>query len=252
MTIVIVFLVLMFIVLTLLVKKRRSTRKRRRITAERLGVETKFLDCAWNSVTINTSTDGSGGEMQPSSGCTNALSVPAQGDTEATRDGKTYTVNSVWLSGVVNTTGLSDQADVFEEEGIFIALVLDSQTNAGTVVSENVYDNPSTDPSSMLPQPLRNLEYSTRYKILDRIYIPAGNMYAMTDHATNSSTASISAQNAKAFNLNWKGNMKVTCTKAGTTANVSSVIDNAIHLVGYSGGGLVKTFSGKSRLRFVG
>ena len=76
-----------------------------------LGIELKFLDCAWNSVTINTSTDGSSGELQPSSGCTSAISVPAQGDGESQRDGRKYTIKSMWLNGIVEMTPLANQSD---------------------------------------------------------------------------------------------------------------------------------------------
>ncbi len=212
-----------------------------------LGIELKFLDCAWNSVAINTSTDGSGGEIQPSSGCTNALSIPAQGDGESNRDGRKYTIKGVWVSGLIDTSPLGDQGDAGEGIGTWFALVLDTQANGATVVSENVFLNPSTSAISMMPQPLRNLQNSKRFKILARQYVPPGGTYASQDGAN---TASLNAQNSEFVNLSWKGD--ILCDSTGTTADVASASDNAIHLVGYSGGGFTKNFFGKSRVRFVG
>lgn len=239
-------------------KGYRGPAKRVRITAMRrysrnarvggfLGLELKFLDCAWNSVAINASTDGSSGEMQPSSGCTNAISVPSQGDGESQRDGRKYVIKSFWVSGVIDTTPEADQADAKEGSGCWFALVLDTQANGATIVSENVFINPATGASAMLPQPLRNLQQSTRFRILASKFIRPGNMYAMTDGA---STGSLNAQNQQTFSLSWKGSINVDTS--GTTADVASVTDNAVHLIAYTGSVPAKVFSGKSRMRFMG
>ncbi len=224
-------------------RRRRNLR-----TAGYLGIELKFLDCAWNSVAIGASTDGSGGELQPSSGCTNALSVPAQGDGESQRDGRKYSIKSVYLNGTITTTVLANQADTLEGLGYYFALVLDTQANAATVVSENVYLNPATGAASMLPKPLRNLQNSKRFKILDSAYVPVGGMYVQTDGA---STGSISNQDAPVLSLSWRGEVAVNCV--GTTADVASASDNAIHVVAYAGATtLTPVFNGKCRTRFVG
>lgn len=216
-----------------------------------LGLELKFLDCAWNTVTINTSTDGSSGEVQPSSGCTGCISVPAQGDTESSRDGRKYTIKSVYLTGVINSTALTDQADAADDFGVFAALVLDTQANGATLVSENVYINPGTSSFCILPQPLRNLQNSKRYRILASKYIRPGGLFGFNDNAgTAAFTGTVSAMVAPTVTLSWKGN--IVCDSTGTTANVSSASDNAIHLLMFSGGGHTKQFIGKSRVRFLG
>lgn len=238
-------------------KKMRQMTRRRKLTGARaianirtggfLGIELKFLDCAFDGVQINTSTDGSSGEVQPSSGCTNALSVPAQGDGESQRDGRKYTIKSIWVSGVLNSAGLTDQTDAIDDFGCYLALVLDTQANGATMVSENVFINPSTSGFSMVPQPLRNLQNSKRYKILASQYVEPLGSYAMTDGAN---TGSLNAQANPVVSLSWKGNL--VCDSIGTTASVASASDNAIHLVAFSGGGFSRTFYGKSRVRFVG
>lgn len=210
--------------------------------------ELKFLDCAWNSVSLNSSADGSSGELQPSSGCTNAISVPAQGDGESQRDGRKYTVKSAWVSGVINPAFNSDEADAAQQSGYFLALVLDTQANGATIVSENVFINPSTTTTSMLPQPLRNLQNSKRYRILASQYINPVGTYGITDGAN---TASLSPMTHIPFSLSWKGN--IVCDSTGTTADVASASDNAIHLVGYAGDQtFVPVIDAKSRVRFIG
>lgn len=211
------------------------------------GIEHKFLDCAWNGTSITISTDGAGGEMEPNSGCTGALSVPSQGVGEQQRDGRAYTIKSVWCSGALAITKQSDSADVVDDHGCFFALVLDTQANAATIVSENVFINPSDNGIAMLPTPMRNLQYSKRYRILASQYVKPQGAYSMTDGA---STASLISQQGPTFNLSWRGNIR--CDTKNTTADVASATDNAIHLIAFNGGGFVKSIYAKSRVRFVG
>lgn len=230
------------------VAMRRGAASNRR-TGGFAGIELKFLDTAWNSVTINTSTDGSGGEIQPSTGCTNAISVPAQGDGESNRDGRKYTLKSAWFSGIVLTSPSANQADATDIPGYYFAMVLDTQANGATVVSEDVFINPGTTGHQMLPKPLRNLQNSRRFRILDSKYVPVGGMYAITD-GTN--TGSLAAMTEPTVNLSWKGNIQ--CTSTGTNADVASASDNAIHIISYAGDAtpLVPTIRAKARVRFVG
>ncbi len=231
--------------------KLKMTRRRWGTRHMRSGggaTELKFLDCAWNGVTIATSTDGAGAEMQPSTGCTGAISVPLVGTSEINRDGRKYTIYSAWVNGIVATTAEIDEDDVAEMTGYWFALVLDMQTNEGTIVSENVYINPGTSSLTILPQPLRNLEKSSRYRILASQYVVPGGAYASTD-GTN--TASVSPQNAMTVNLSWKGRIVVECS--GTAADVASVTTNAIHILAYAGSNFnTPVFVGKSRIRFKG
>jgi len=213
-----------------------------------LGIEKKFLDCAWNGVAMNSTTDGAGGELQPSVGCTGCISVPAQGDGESNRDGRQWTITDVFVSGVIATTADPDEADPDPDVGHYVALVLDTQANGVTLDSEDVFVNPSTGGFAVLPQPLRNLQFSKRFRVLAQQYIAPRGMYAMTDGA---STASIVPQQNPAFKLGWKGAIK--CLASGTTADVASATDNAIHLVGYTAKTqFTPVVWAKSRVRFVG
>lgn len=226
-----------------------ARRRRRNLrTAGYLGIELKFLDCAWNGVAIAESTDGAGAELQPSSGCTDAISIPAQGDGEQQRDGRKFTMRSAFFNGVIDSVPVSNQADVLDGFGYYFAMVLDTQTNATTIASEDVYINPGTSARSIIPKPLRNLQNSKRFRILDSMYVEVGGMYAMTDGA---STGSLGPQAAPTITLSWSGDIPVNCV--ATTASVAASSDNSIHIVAYaSSTALTPTFQGKSRVRFVG
>lgn len=212
-----------------------------------IGIERKFLDCGFNSVAVSTSTTGADGEMQPSSGCTGCISAPVQGNGEQERDGRRYNLKSCHVSGILDTTTSQDSADALEQFGTFVALVLDTQANAQTIVSENVYINPSTGTGGMMPYPLRNLANTRRFRILDSQYIKPGGMYAFPDGA---STGSLSNQNGGIVKLSWTGNIPVD--SVGTTADIASVSNNALHVIAYTAGFNTPTFIGKSRVRFVG
>jgi len=233
---------------------RPSGRRKNYRTGGFLGMEKKFLDCAWNGVAINSSTDGTGAELQPSSGCTSAISVPAQGDGESNRDGRKYIIKKVWVSGLIDTTAASDQADASEMAGWYFALVLDKQCNGATINSEDVYINPSSSASAMAPQPLRNLQQSNRFDILDSCYVQPQGMYAFNDAAA---TGSLSAQNRPTLSLNWsaKKGPGIICECDGTTADVASVTNKAIHVIAFNANNtatFTSSFFGKSRVRFIG
>lgn len=214
-----------------------------------MGIELKFQDVAWNSVAISQSTDGAGGELQPSTpGSIACICAPVQGNGEQERDGRKYTIKSIYFSGAVTTTPIEAATDVSDVAGYFFAMVLDTQCNGATIVSEQVYLNPGTSTAAILPYPLRNLENSKRFRILDSVYIPPGSAYSSTD-GTN--TTSISNQVVPTVKLSWKGNIEVN--NVGTTAAVASIADNAVHIVAFAGAtGLTPLFQGKCRTRFYG
>lgn len=206
------------------------------------------MDSAWNGVALSTSADGAGGELQPSSGPTDCISVPAIGDTESSRDGRKYIIKRVFVSGLVDTNAMADQPDGREFGGVYLALVLDTQANGATIASEDVYLNPGSTGLNMMPQPLRNLSNSKRFRILDSCYIQPGGAYAMTDGA---STASLSPQYNPIFKLGFSGN--IICNSTGTTSNITSASDNAIHLIGYTGSSNgTPVIYAKGRVRFIG
>ncbi len=213
-----------------------------------LGIEKKFLDCAWNGVALTASTDGAGGELQPASGCTNAISIPAQGDGESQRDGRKYTLKSAYINGEIALTGLNDQPNGIQLPSIFLALVLDTQANGATVTSENVYINPGTSGETMLPKPFRNLQNTKRFRVLDSTTVECKDIYSTVDGAN---TASIQQGQRPKFELSWNGSL--VCDSTGTTADVASASDNALHLIGYTDTTLsTPVVYGKSRIRFFG
>lgn len=230
----------------------RARRLNRR-TGGFIGIETKFLDCAWNDVAINpgAASTGADGECQPSSGCTNCISMPAQGVGEQQRDGKAFTIKSIFVSGTIGTLPKPDQVDVHDIGGYYVALVLDTQTNGAVINSEDVFINPSTVAGApLLPYPLRNLSNSHRFRVLASKFIKNEGMYAGTDGV---STMSLATQNAPSFQLSWAGNIPVRATTTGTTANVTACADNSIHLIAYASTSfMTPVLAGKSRMRFVG
>lgn len=226
----------------------RARRWRRRdVRAQKyLGIEQKFLDCYASALVIPAPTDAAGGEMQPEGGCTNCISAPAQGDGEQNRDGRKITIKSCFVSFNVFPTVVPDQADVAPGAQVYVALVLDTQANGATIVSENVYTNPN-DTAQVNTYPIRNLRYSSRYKILDHKLVNMNPVTAGTDGAGTLSLVATPRSDV----LSWKGEIPVTFTD--TTANVTSVTDNAFHIIAFATAvNYTPALSYNSRIRFVG
>ncbi len=211
------------------------------------GIEVKFLDCAWNQVNVGSDNGWASCELAPSTGCTACISCPSQGDGESQRDGRRFVIKSVYVTGCIDNAASSDQADMLQTPGVFLALVLDMQANKTTIASEDVYVNNSTGTIAGA-HPLRNLQNVSRFKILDSTYKVGVPVVAGTDGASTNSMMPSYRQPVK---LSWSGDIAVNTT--GTTADVASVADNAIHVVACAEDTTyTPQFVGQSRVRFVG
>lgn len=230
-------------------KKRRTSSMAR--VARLLGTEQKYLDSFASLVAIPAPTDCSGGEMQPEGGCTDCLSAPAQGDGPQARDGKKIVINNVFVTGFIDYTVENDRDDVITAPTVFVALVQDKHTNKATIVSEQVFTNPN-DVASVNAWPLRNMENTSRYKVLKHVTITSPAVTSGTDGASTLSNDT----NGVPFMLSWKGEIPVNFTTAGTAANVNTVIDNSLHIIAFAtsttANSLAPSLSYNCRIRFVG
>ncbi len=211
------------------------------------GIEVKFYDQGLTNAALTTNTDASGGEHDPSA--TIMMNTVTQGDGESQRDGRRITMKSIYVVGNVNCVTQTLQSTADSASAIFIALVLDQQTNGATLASENVYLNPGGD-IILGSQLFRNLQFTKRFRVLaTRKFILQSPSITNDTGATGGVIQMGVRRNFKMFvNL---GNIVVNYT--GTTETVANIADNSLHLIAWcTNTGLVPRLSYSSRLRFVG
>lgn len=194
-----------------------------------MGIEKKFLDTAIASTAISAVAALTGGELDPAGvGCTGALSVPAQGDTEQSRDGKRIVIDSLILKGCVSNPGTASSA-VEVASKVFVAVILDTQTNGAQLNSEDVFKNLSAAALTNA-DPMKNLLFGKRFRILkSQTYdlTPQGAFAASANYASNDVRRDFD------WYIPFKGGLPVNLN-AGTTADVANVIDNSLHVVAFS------------------
>ncbi len=211
-----------------------------------LGIELKFYDQKLIGSALTAPTDGSGGEHDPSA--TVLLNTVIQGDGESNRDGRKMTMRSIYVDGQVNVSSQSSKNTADEGTQIFLALVLDTQTNGATISSENVYVNPGAN-SITAASPMRNLQFTKRFKVLATRHFEMQNT-AMTNDS-GSTGGVIIAGLSQRFKIYKKLNLPVQFS--GTTETVANIVDNSLHLIAWcSSTTLAPKISYNSRLRFVG
>lgn len=198
-------------------------------TAGLLGIEHKYYDTYRSSVLMPfNNTTWAGCEVDPA--VANCLNGIAQGDAAYNRDGKQISMNKIDITGVVTLANQTAETDSDTIGVIFIALVLDTQTNGAQLNSEDVYENPS-GANYLAAAPFRVMENTKRFKVLSRVlldpteFAPAvRNMYS----GTNSTFYANGIQVPWSMHVNL-GAMKVNYKDGGGT--VSSIMDNSLHIV---------------------
>lgn len=212
-------------------------------TAGYLGIERKFVDYGYSAALV-APTDAAGGEADPATAL--ALNSIAQGDGENQRDGRRATIQSAFVSGIVSLGPQQDANDPTASPTIYIALVMDKQTNAAQLNSEDVFTNPAAS-ALAAASPLRDLQYSKRFQVLDSCVIDDWYKFGQADGAN---TASFNGP-SRSFKLSWKG--KMITNYVGTTAVVASIADTSLHVIAYAtttSGAPTLTYN--SRVRFMG
>jgi len=220
------------------VAENRRMRRRNVRTAGFLGIEKKFYDTLYNQTAVATTAAGAEADPAGNLKCLNAIT---QGDGESSRDGRRCIIKSIQVKGFIDADVKSDLADVSSGKKVRVLLVLDKQTNAAQLNSEDVLKDAATiDMTS-----LRNLQYSQRFKVLhDRVYtLTCG--AAGTDGANTNSMA----WNTAHFNIFKNVNIPVNYT--GTTEDIANIVDNSLHIIAVaSTTGTILCY--QSRVRFVG
>ena len=207
------------------------------------GWELKTHDAALSNFTLTAGTAATGGEEDPSPA--NCLNGIGQGDTGALRDGRKYVMKSIYINGMIRANSQDSQTSLDLQPLVFIALVLDKQTNGAQLNSEDVFQNIAGS-SVTAAIPLRNIEYASRFTVLATKHILIRDIIAAYN-GTNMSQSGVQFP----WCIKKKFNIPVTCT--GTGATVSDISDNSLHIIAF------KSFEDlnvnvwyQSRIRFYG
>jgi len=224
--------------------RRPSVATVRRMS-ELMGVEKKFYDTALSASNIGAPTDATGGEFDPSA--TSMISTPAVGDGEQNRDGKRIMIESVQLKGVLNMPGSEAQADTRAATKVFVALVLDTQTNGAQLNSEDVFKN--TNAAALTAAtPMRNLLFANRFRVL------RSDVFDITPKSLSQNAVNDFSYNAEMATFDWFVPLNLPVNfNAGTTASVANVVDNSLHVIAYcTNVNGTPTISYNARIRFQG
>lgn len=229
--------------------RHRTLRKYRGLplntrTAGFLGVEHKFYDTAYAQAAIaGASTDCGGGEADPSG--TSMITTPAVGDGEQNRDGRKIVIESLHIKGHMARSA-TQSTGTLNPGRVFLALVLDTQTNGAQMNSEDCFKalQATTDASVDCH---RNLLFGSRFRVL-KILKWTPNLMA---YGWNGTTVNINQMN-KSFewHIKFPRGLHVNFN-AGTTASVANVIDNSIHVIALAST-TAFTLAYNARIRFQG
>lgn len=208
-----------------------------------IGIENKFYDTSIGSTVIANPTNASGGQVDPAS--LNCLSAPAQGTGESQRDGKNIRILSVHVTGKIDTAPQGNQTSLDQGSTVYVALVLDKQTNGAQANSSLVFSNPSGQ-LFLAANPLRNLEYSKRFKVLASWQMNTPQIMATYNGTNIQQGGAVSS-----FRFDKRLNLPVTFTD--TTAGIANVVDNSLHLYAFCSNTQAQPLIAyNARIRFVG
>lgn len=227
--------------------RRRSNRVARALVNQ--GVETKYFDTSLAVTALPAPAGWTGCELNPATVL--CLNAPTQGTGASNRDGRKITMTSIEINGVISRAAQADQTAADIAPTVFMALVLDTQTNGGSATgldSELVYTNPSAVASTGV-SPLRNMLYSKRYRVL-AIWKESLEGVDMTYDGTNIEQDGHHTP-FKIFKTFGKGGL--TTEFLGNAGTVADITDNGLFLIGCcSSTSQNPSISYNARLRFRG
>lgn len=221
------------------------SRKRKR-TSVKIADELKFLDNAVEDQALVAAATWAGAELDPAT--TLCLTAPAQGDTASSRDGKQIIAKSLNVKGKVYIPQSELVASPPIGTEIFIALILDKQTNNAQLNSEDVYSLVAAN-TGLNCRPLRNLNFAKRFKVLKT------EKFIFDNTAVSHFAVDSFSKPARAIDFDWfvdLKDMKINFNSV-TTGVIGNVLDNSVHVVGIANSTSESpAITYQSRFRFIG
>lgn len=242
---------------------RAGNRKKRRIvrppprprnvinrrTGGFLGIQTKFFDTALTATAITSPADATGGELDPNydvdlgAVALLCLGAPPPGNDESSRIGDEIRVQQIDINGTITCAAQANQTATDIGTKVFLALVLDTQTNAAQLNSEDVYTNPSAS-ATLAASPFRDMQRTKRFKTIRTQEFIFENP-SMSWDGTNIE------QNGLAQHFRWVIPTDIVYQFVGSGRTVASLSSNSLHVIGYtSSTALVPTLQYNCRQRF--
>ncbi len=223
---------------------RPAGKRKRRVQNARtggfLGLENKFVDNELDA----TAFAATWATMEPAASV-ETISATAIGNTESSRDGRVYFINSVHLRGFVSRAAVESQAAPFNDVVARICLVWDTQTNGAQLTATDVMDGGQSNDYIAF----RNLQFTKRFRILMDKTITLKAYGQTNEGAVNLFANGLDRSPTFVYNRVFKTPIKVICK--GTTAVVASITDNSLHVIGAAtGASALLTY--QSRIRFSG
>lgn len=214
-------------------------------TAGFLGIEHKFYDTFLVDGSVASSLNATGGMVDPSA--TSLISTVPQGDTASSRDGKRIVIESIQVTGNVSSVAHSGLSVLDDTPEIWIALVMDTQTNAATMTSEAAFSNPGGALATSC-SPLKNLLSGSRFQTL-KIW----NFQLPMPSCTANDTAQVLIMGQSVPFDFYKKCEIVVDFNGGTTAVVGNVVNNSLHMIAFSSDSSWNVkINYNARIRFVG
>ncbi len=205
-----------------------------------VGIEKKFVDSTSTSTAFTTAW----AILAPTGGITDCLSAPGIGTSESQRDGRVFTIHSIHLKGSVTRPTVEAQAGPQTDIDYRLCVVWDTQTNGAPIVGTSEMDAGATNDIHSF----RNLQNSKRFIVLWDSGPMTDSVFQMNEGAVNSFASALKITHFS-MNKSFKNGIKVRTI--GTTADVASISDNSISLIGLASD-VALDYNFESRCRFTG
>lgn len=191
------------------------------------GIELKYKDYAFGPTAFNGTANMSVGMMDPLGPlCLNGLN---EGSNQSQRIGVKVTNKVLSIQGVVTWKPKLAATTVPDLFPCVMYIVLDTQTNSAQAVSTNIFTNESGNTIGVTSA-FRNIEFATRFRVLKKVIIQPPQIGI----AVKAADVVISQGWSKNFSIYMSLRNMVTTYNTGDNGDVTDIIDNSLHMVGYS------------------
>jgi len=215
-----------------------------------LGIERKYYDSAVANAAVASNANWIGCQLDPTAipiANVFCLNAPTQGNGPTNRVGLRYNIVELHVSGNVQWPAEQNQNVSDNACMVYFALVLDKQTNGAQAATELIYQSPAATAAVAATGPLRNLQYSKRFKVLKTWQCVLTPTVLSYDGAANSMDQ---GGNAYAFDYFKQFKKPLVVETIANTGTVADVMNYSFHLIGVSSNTSI-VMSYNSRVRFT-